>query len=632
MLNVYNFMTEKDIKKANIVKKKYTSEEQKERKEAFIKKVWELEKSDLVLDDKGRYVYDYDNFIRLIAWRSFVDLRLSEKNITLEYFWWEEKFDMVGFSFEKLYEDLNAMVQEIWVNNVIDGKYFSFHLPLMKNWEAYLQGFRGLLKTSIDGNEMTIRKLTTPRNNLDEFIFDKKLIEIVLTWVLSRKGMAISWRTGSWKSTILISLFNYFNKTNYTDILLDEIRGVIYTMLWEQKQEESRKKGKVNSKTLEFIKKTYHSIENIDLIKEDIFYCLEVIRKFIFKNFSRKWEILSAINIIRTIKIYIEKSKNEKIKYGWEVILSMFNEFESEINRRLLEAENSTINQAIKKFSLSKIRNITTLEEPIEYIYGKEGILRFYQHSLSQHFDGQYFEFINQILRDNPHVCYIAEVRNSEEIDTFLTSMSLGISSVTTCHSYDSIEVLLKFIDLSKKGWNEVMNILSNSYHTWINIESYFFTSLKDVQGKVNGFIQWYDYLDFSDTMMTTAFRNYYKQGQLWSFITQLYVGYKLPNWNLAYYPKKYTLFFRLMLLYNEVTAKKDELEGTGFFDYKVFMEELIDLVNNTKSFVDANWKANLSSIYDKEITDKIMWFIRDLETYPAYMAKKAEAAKNWLV
>ena len=86
------------------------------------------------------------------------------------------------------------------------------------------------------------------------------------------------------------------------------------------------------------------------------------------------------------------------------------------------------------------------------------------------------------------------------------------------------------------------------------------------------------------------------------------------------------------MLLYNEVTAKKDELEGTGFFDYKVFMEELIDLVNNTKSFVDANWKANLSSIYDKEITDKIMWFIRDLETYPAYMAKKAEAAKNWLV
>jgi hypothetical protein len=50
----------------------------------------------------------------------------------------------------------------------------------------------------------------------------------------------------------------------------------------------------------------------------------------------------------------------------------MFNEFESEINRRLLEAENSTINQAIKKFSLSKIRNITTLEEPIEYIYGKE--------------------------------------------------------------------------------------------------------------------------------------------------------------------------------------------------------------------------------------------------------------------
>ena len=54
---------------------------------------------------------------------------------------------------------------------------------------------------------------------------------------------------------------------------------------------------------------------------------------------SHEKNIMLAINIIRTIKIYIEKSKNEKIKYGWEVILSMFNEFEREINRRLLEAE-----------------------------------------------------------------------------------------------------------------------------------------------------------------------------------------------------------------------------------------------------------------------------------------------------
>jgi hypothetical protein len=79
------------------------------------------------------------------------------------------------------------------------------------------------LKTSIDGNEMTIRKLTTPRNNLNEFIYDHVLIECVLKALLSRKGFAISGRTGSGKSTILISLLNFFNKTNYTDVLLDEI-------------------------------------------------------------------------------------------------------------------------------------------------------------------------------------------------------------------------------------------------------------------------------------------------------------------------------------------------------------------------------------------------------------------------
>lgn len=621
-------VVKKEIK-ANIIEHKYTLEEQEQRKQAFIDKVNELAKSDLEFDEQKRFVYNYDNCIRLMASKNFVDLRLSEKQLTLEYFWGEEKYDMVWFSFKQLYDDLNAMVQEIGVNNVIDGKYFSFHIPLKKNGELYLQWFRGLFKTSIAWNEMTIRKLTTPRN-LDDFIYDKVLIQCVLKGLLSRKGFAISWKTGSWKSTILISLLNFFNKSNYTDMMIKEIEGVIFEMLWEKKEEDkSNTKKKIPSKTLEFIKKSYHTLENLDMIKKDIHYCLMAIKQFIFNHYSRKGEILSTINIVNMIKLIVQKNENKNIAIWGEVIVKMFDEYAEEIQKRLIDCENKPINQAIKKFSLSRIRNITTLEEPIEYIYWKEGILRFYQHSLSQHFEGAYFEFINQILRDNPHVCYIAEVRNQEEIDTFLTSMSLWITSMTTCHSYDSIEVLLKFIDLSSKGSWEVMNILTNSFHTWINIEAYYFQSLKNVQHIVNGFIQWYDFLDFSDTVITTAFRNYYTQNNLGNFIQMLYDGNMFSPWKLNYYPKKFTLHYRLMLLWNEIEEHKKQLDESKIFNFEVFKEEMIDLIFNTRGMITENDITYLAFIYWRESAQKIIDFLRIIEKHPLYEAKK-NALKEW--
>lgn len=610
--------------KANFVKQALSVEEQEKIKLAFAKKCAELCKQDLELDENKNFKYSYDNFIRLVVWKDFSDLRISQTSILIESHSWEEYYEMKWFDFPLLYEHLNAMVKELWVNNYIDGKYFSFHLPIIsKTWELYLQGFRGLLKTSIDGNEMTIRKLTTPRNNLNEFIYDHVLIECVLKALLSRKGFAISGRTGSGKSTILISLLNFFNKTNYTDVLLDEIERVIFEMLGEE-QAKDWKEGKVDGATMKFIKEAYNSIANIDIIKQDIKLCLNALRNFVFKKYSKKWEILSSITILKLIKLkfFIEQPKNERLRNGGKVLVYMFDEYAKEIQKRLLEAENKPINQAIKKFSQSRLRNITTLEEPIEFIYGKDGILRFYQHSISQHFNGNYFEFINQILRDNPHVCYIAEVRNQDEIDTFLTSMSLGITSMTTCHSYDSLEVLLKFIDLSSKGKGEVMNMITNSYHTGINIDSYFFVSLKSVLKHVSGFVQWYDFLDFSDNTITTAFKNYYEKNNFGTFVEMLNEGY-IFHWDkLAYYPKKLTLNYRLMLLWEEVNKKMEILKTVPEFNYGVFVEEMIDLIYNTGSILKISDRQLLEKIYGVEDAQRVMTFVEQLSAQPQWQAK----------
>lgn len=188
--------------------------------------------------------------------------------------------------------------------------------------------------------------------------------------------------------------------------------------------------------------------------------------------------------------------------------------------------------------------------------------------------------------------------------------MSLGITSMTTCHAYDSLEVLLKFIDLSSKGKSEVMNMLTNSFNAGINIDSYFFVSLKHVLKHVSGFVQWYDYLDFSDNVTTTAFKNYYNSNNLSTFIDMMNDGYTFQGDKLAYYPKKLTLNFRLMLLWEEVHKKLDVLKTVPEFNYDVFVEEMIDLIFNTRSTLQASDRHLLEKIYGAVDAQRVMNFV----------------------
>lgn len=568
--------------------------------------------------------YNEDLLVNILTTKWFTDLRISKWELTLEYFWWEEKVKMNWFSFEQLYEDLNNIVKKTWFNNVVEWKYFSFHIPLIHEWKIFYQWFRWVLKTSIDWNEMTIRKLTTPRK-LKDFIFDDILIKCVLDWLLSRKWLVISWKTGSWKSTILISLLNYFNQNDFSTILLEECWSVFRRFIKKLRtvnNNQWKTKDTTYDEIIKYLENMYRSLENYDMIINDIEFALDAWKKYIYMKYSKRWEIIPRIKLFKILEMYFKGSSVERVKETWKIVLKILELHKNEIEDWIKKIENTEFMQSVKKFTLSRQRNIVTLEEPIEFIYWKWWILRFFQHSLSQHFHWQYEEFINQILRDNPNICYVAEVRNQEEIDTFLTSMSIWITSMTTCHSYDSIEVLLKFIDLSKKWSWEVMNILTNSFNSWINIESYYFFSLKDVQSLVNWFIQWYDYLNFSDQRITIMFRNYYLKNELSQFSQQMKNWYTTWDNKLLYYPKKYTLNYRLMLLIEEIKLKEKELKEK-WFNFDIFFEEMCDLLYNTWSFIEMWDLVLFEMVYWKEIKDKMQIHLHELEQYEVYNSKK---------
>lgn len=607
----------KEQKYSFLLEEKLSDDEKLTLQKNFLNEIQNIIENPIELTHLKEIEYTYENFLNILITKQFTDLRFDKENITLEYFWWEDKLKLKNFSFEKLYDDLNKIIENTWFNNKAEWKYFSFHIPIIYEWKQFFQWFRWVLKNSIDWNEMTIRKLTTPRK-LEDFIFDKVLIQCVINWLLSRKWFVVSWKTWSWKSTMLISILNYFNDNDFSTIILEQIEKLYYEFLETIKNSSDKE----FIETKQYLNKMYRSLENIDIMKKDLMYAFYWWKKYIYTKYSKKWEILQITKIFQVLEFFFKNQKAEKVKNWWTLLIKLYELNKEYLLNKIREVENSSFFQSIKKFTLSRQRNIVTLEEPIEFIYWKEWILRFYQHSVTNHFNWNHNEFVNQILRDNPNVCYIAEVRNQEEIDTFLTSMSIWITSMTTCHSYDSIEVLMKFIDISKKWLWEVINILTNSYHSWINIESYYFSSLKPIQNLVSWFIQWYDYLNFSDQRLIIMFRNLYLKNELSSFSNQLKNWYM--TWDkLSYFSKKFTLNYRLMILFEDIQKHETEISKTSF-NVNSFLEECFDLLYNTWSFLDSWDLQFFEKIYWKEITEKMKKHLMFYETNNLYLKKKS--------
>ena len=96
----------------------------------------------------------------------------------------------------------------------------------------------------------------------------------------------------------------------------------------------------------------------------------------------------------------------------------------------------TTLASLLNKVRLHAPKNIATLEDPIEYLYpnldGAPG--RVTQREMGQDFR-TWQTAINSVLRQNPDIALIAEVRDHEEIKTALRLASSGHNVLTTLHA-----------------------------------------------------------------------------------------------------------------------------------------------------------------------------------------------------
>ena len=319
--------------------------------------------------------------------KSFKDLRLRDWKLIIEWLW-EEIYELEWYTQEIFFHIINELTKLTKYKSLKKQdwklKFFSFHLPIeLKNWKIFFQWFRWVLKNSVNWREITLRKLVWP-NNLNNIIRDENFLDLILESFTSRKSFVISWRPWAGKSTILISTLEFFNENTYNSILfkylIDYILEILY---WWIKTKNSKEINNIVEKKLnndkELINKKLKNIFN--QIEKYLFY-LSSIKKLL----ELEWFYKEILNILNWNNQYIQIDNIE----NWEIIELLKLILENN-KKDILEYLDDSIKETLiiwklKKFNKIWLKNVNTLESPVEYIY-KDNYLRFYQHDVDNHFN-----------------------------------------------------------------------------------------------------------------------------------------------------------------------------------------------------------------------------------------------------
>jgi len=344
-----------------------------------------------------KIAFTYDNLKKILIWENFKDARFSQNwNLIIESNSWEKIYYLVWFDFNKFFEYILKLTEKVKFKSFKKDKNwrirdFSFHIPLrLKNWEIFYQWFRWIFKISVSWEEITLRKLVWPVN-LSNIIKDEKFLDIVLKWFISRKSFIISWRPWSWKSTILISSLEFFNKNTYNTFILNILlKNLIWIILWEIKLSNN------NKKLEKYILNEFWW--NKELLIDNITKLFNLFKEYYFE--------LAKLKKVYTIDIIIEEIKlilNQKKKISWlnidyssEIIkflitfffsLDKKTEYQEILEDKVLEEiQWNWLLWKLYLFNKIWLKNINTLEAPVEYIYQNK-YLRFYQHDVNVHFN-----------------------------------------------------------------------------------------------------------------------------------------------------------------------------------------------------------------------------------------------------
>ncbi|WP_139651331.1 type IV pilus twitching motility protein PilT [Raoultibacter phocaeensis] len=112
--------------------------------------------------------------------------------------------------------------------------------------------------------------------------------------------------------------------------------------------------------------------------------------------------------------------------------------------------KSTTLAALIDRINHTRAENIITMEDPIEYVYKPD------QSIISQREIGQdtesYHNALRAVLREDPDIILIGEMRDLETIQTALTAAETGHLVLATLHTKSAAESIDRMVDVFPEG------------------------------------------------------------------------------------------------------------------------------------------------------------------------------------
>ena len=130
--------------------------------------------------------------------------------------------------------------------------------------------------------------------------------------------------------------------------------------------------------------------------------------------------------------------------------------------------KSTTIASLLARINETRQVRVVTLEDPIEFVFPSKKAL-FSQREIGQH-AVSFASGLRSVLRENPDIIYVGEIRDSETASQALTAAETGHLVLSTIHTRDAVGALTRIVDMFPSERNkELMVQLSFSLTYVIN-------------------------------------------------------------------------------------------------------------------------------------------------------------------
>ncbi len=106
--------------------------------------------------------------------------------------------------------------------------------------------------------------------------------------------------------------------------------------------------------------------------------------------------------------------------------------------------KSTTMATMIEHINRNSARHIITLEDPVEFLYENKKSL-IHQRELGKQFDA-FSDGIRSVLREDPDVIVVGEMRDLATIETAITLAETGHLVLSTLHTNDTVQTIDRII------------------------------------------------------------------------------------------------------------------------------------------------------------------------------------------